>query len=102
MKFTENVQVNWQERYCSIKTMPDAVQPKQSIQERIQELQWELVEHLPYSSDLVLSDFHLFGILKSHLGVRYFTDEEVQTEVQKWLRQQPKDLHAAGFDTLVT
>jgi hypothetical protein len=34
-------------------------------------------------------------------GKRFADDEEVETEVQKWLRQQPKDLWAAGFDALV-
>jgi hypothetical protein len=33
---------------------------------------------------------------------KYFADdEEVETEVQKWLRQQSKDFYAAGFDALV-
>jgi histone-lysine N-methyltransferase SETMAR len=35
-----------------------------AIQERIQELQWELLEHPPYSPDLAPSDFYLFGPLK--------------------------------------
>jgi hypothetical protein len=35
-------------------------------------------------------------------GGKYFADdEEVETEVRKWLRQQSKDFHAAGFDALV-
>jgi hypothetical protein len=38
-----------------------------ATQERIQELQWELLEHPPYSPDLATSDFHLFGPLKNHL-----------------------------------
>jgi hypothetical protein len=28
-------------------------------------------------------------------------DEEVKTEVWKWLRQQSKDFHAADFDALL-
>jgi hypothetical protein len=28
-------------------------------------------------------------------------DEEVETEVRKWLKQQSKDFFAAGFDALV-
>jgi hypothetical protein len=44
----------------------------------------------------------LFGPLKEHLGGKYFAeDEEVETEVRKWLRQQSKDFCAASFDTLV-
>jgi hypothetical protein len=51
---------------------------------------------------LASSDFHLFGLLKTHLGGRHFADdEEVETEVQKWLRQESKDFCAAGFNTLI-
>jgi hypothetical protein len=41
-------------------------------------------------------------------GVRFITvsrnplkDEEVETEVRKWLRQRSKDFYAASFDVLV-
>jgi histone-lysine N-methyltransferase SETMAR len=30
-------------------------------------LEFEVLKHLPYSPDLVLSDFHLFGTIKQHL-----------------------------------
>jgi hypothetical protein len=32
---------------------------------------------------------------------RFADDEEVETEVRKWLRQQSQDFYAAGFDALV-
>jgi histone-lysine N-methyltransferase SETMAR len=58
------------------------------MQERIQELQWE---YLPYSPDLAPSDFHLFGLLKHHLGGKRFTDDkDVEKDVWKWVRQQSK------------
>jgi histone-lysine N-methyltransferase SETMAR len=38
-----------------------------ATQERIRELQRELFEHPPYSSDMAPSDFHLFGPLKTTL-----------------------------------
>jgi hypothetical protein len=34
-------------------------------------------------------------------GKRLADDEEVETEVRKWLRQQSKDFYAEGFDPLV-
>jgi hypothetical protein len=44
----------------------------------------------------------LFGPLRNHLGDRRFADdEEVETEMRKWLRQQSDDFYAAGFDALV-
>jgi hypothetical protein len=56
---------------------------------------------MPYSRDLTTSDFHFFGPLKCHLGGKRFADdEEVETEVRKWLRQQSKDLYVAGFDSV--
>jgi hypothetical protein len=37
-----------------------------------------------------------------HLGgKRLADDEEIETEMWKWLRRQLKDLYAAGFDALV-
>jgi hypothetical protein len=42
------------------------------------------------------------GSRNYHLGCKRFADdEEVETEVRKWLRQQSKDFYAAGFDALV-
>jgi hypothetical protein len=39
---------------------------------------------------------------KNRLGGKSFADdEEVETEIRKWLRQQSKDVYAAGFDALV-
>jgi cation transport regulator ChaB len=44
----------------------------------------------------------LFGPLKYQFGGKSFTDDgEVETEVQKWLRQQSRDFYAAGFNSLV-
>jgi hypothetical protein len=34
-------------------------------------------------------------------GRRFVDDEEVETEVRKWRRQQSKYFYAAGFDALV-
>jgi histone-lysine N-methyltransferase SETMAR len=73
-----------------------------ATQEIIQELQREVLEYAPYRSTLALTDFHLFGPRKEHLGgKRYTDDEEVETELRKWLRQQSKDFCAAGVDALV-
>jgi hypothetical protein len=42
------------------------------------------------------------GSRNCHLGGNIFADnEDVETDVRKWLRQQPKDFYTAGFDALV-
>jgi hypothetical protein len=44
----------------------------------------------------------IFPVYCGYLGGKRFSnDEEVETEVLKWLRQQPKDFCAARFDELV-
>jgi hypothetical protein len=48
--------------YCTI--TPGHTQPT------TQRYNWEVLDHPPYSPDLALSDFHLFGPLKKHLGGR--------------------------------
>jgi histone-lysine N-methyltransferase SETMAR len=56
----------------------------QATQERIQELQWELLEHPPYSPDVAPINFQVFSPLKNHLGGKHFADdEEVEMEVRK-------------------
>jgi histone-lysine N-methyltransferase SETMAR len=66
----------------------DSIRPHtaRATQKRSQELQWELLEHPPYSPDLAPGDFHLFDSLKNRLGGKGFADDEkVKTEVRKWL-----------------
>jgi histone-lysine N-methyltransferase SETMAR len=54
-----------------------------ATQKKIQELQWDLLEHPPYSPDLAPIDFHLFGPLKRHfVGKHFADDEEVEREVR--------------------
>jgi histone-lysine N-methyltransferase SETMAR len=64
-----------------------------ATQDRIQELQWEILDHLPYSPDLTPSDFHLFGLLKTTLVAKV-------SLMVKRLKQQSKDFYAADFDAL--
>jgi hypothetical protein len=53
----------------------------------IEQLQWEVFEHPPYSPDLAPSDFHLFLRLKRFLAAeRFSSDDEVKTAVQHWVK----------------
>jgi hypothetical protein len=61
-----------------------------------------VLDHLPYSSDLAPSDFHLFGPLKEHLGGRRFaTDGEFQQAVMSWLQALDTNFFYAGIEALV-
>jgi hypothetical protein len=66
MQFAENGQANWQQE---VLLHHENARPRtaQATQDRIQELQREILEHPPYSPNLAPSDFHLFGLLKTTL-----------------------------------
>jgi len=62
----------------------------------LQQLGWEVLPYPPYSPDLTLSDFHLFGPLKKFLGGQHFsTDDEVKQAVLGWF------CRAEAFQALV-
>jgi histone-lysine N-methyltransferase SETMAR len=45
-------------------------------------VQWEIMEHAPYSPDLAPSDYHMFGPLKKFLaGQRFISDDDAKTAV---------------------
>jgi hypothetical protein len=98
VQFIEKVQAKWQEGYYYIMTMPDTTQPKQprrvfkncsGILNILTSQAWPPVISSVWSC-------------RNHLAGKFFAEsEEVEMEVQKWLRQQPKDCYAAGFSALV-
>jgi hypothetical protein len=46
------------------------------------QFKWYILDHPPYSPDIVSSDFHLFLHLKKHLtGKKFDDDDEVPEEV---------------------
>jgi hypothetical protein len=56
-------------------TTPNHTPPKCPFK-RIEELGFILVPQPPYSPDLALCDFFLFGYLKQHLEGKHFTRED--------------------------
>ncbi|GFO19061.1 histone-lysine N-methyltransferase SETMAR [Plakobranchus ocellatus] len=51
----------------------------------LERYRWDIIPHPAHSPDLALSDYHLFGPLKCHLGGKKFEDEdELIGEVRDW------------------
>ncbi|UYV67065.1 hypothetical protein LAZ67_4003795 [Cordylochernes scorpioides] len=64
----------------------------------IEEFEWELVSHPPYSPDVAPSDFHFFPELKKNLGETQFQDDdELEEEVLGFLRGQAAEFFDSGF-----
>jgi hypothetical protein len=69
----------------------------------LEQLQWEVFEHPPYSPDLAPSDFHIFLHLKRFLAAeRLSSDDEVKTAVQLWVKTLAADFLDEGIQKLVS
>ena len=83
----------------------DNAQPHSAAQTQdlITSFKWEQMDNLPYSPDLVPSDFHLFLHLKKFLGGKLFDDDvDPKDAVQKWVTSQVAAFYEEGVQILVT
>jgi histone-lysine N-methyltransferase SETMAR len=60
-------------------------------QQQIKELNWEILEHPPYSPDLAPSDYHLFRSLQNHLNNKKFERfKEVNDDILTYFESKPR------------
>ncbi|GBN54584.1 Histone-lysine N-methyltransferase SETMAR, partial [Araneus ventricosus] len=68
----------------------------------LEQLKWEVSDHLAYSPDLAKSDFHLFPELKNWLGGQSFQkNEEIQSKVKEHLTSLAAMFFEEGIENLV-
>ena len=67
----------------------------------LDKFKWDTLDHPTCGLDLTPSDFHLFLLLKKHLGGKKFDDDEVQEEVMTWFKGQGADFYDLGIQKLV-
>ncbi|GBM01615.1 Histone-lysine N-methyltransferase SETMAR [Araneus ventricosus] len=64
-------------------------------------LEWDLMQHPPYSPDMAPSDFYLFSHLQLHLdGAIFNSNEEVINEVHLFLDSRTPQFFAEGIEKL--
>jgi hypothetical protein len=60
---------------------------------------WKVLDHHPYSLNLLPYDFHVFGPLKKVLkGHKFRSNEQVKAPEMQWFQKQPSDLSVEGTD----
>jgi histone-lysine N-methyltransferase SETMAR len=60
-------------------------------QQKIKELNWEILDHPPYSPDLAQSDYHLFISLQNHLNNKKFERfKEVNDAILAYFESKPR------------
>lgn len=68
---------------------------------KMNELNFELLPHPPYSPDLVPSDYWLFSDLKKMLqGKRFQSNEEVIAETEAYFESKKKSFYKSGIERL--
>jgi histone-lysine N-methyltransferase SETMAR len=73
------------------------------MHQKIKELNWEILDHPPYSPELASSDYHLFRSLKNHLNNKKFERfEEVNDAILAYFESKLRSFCKAGIEKLVT
>ena len=69
-----------------------------ATQKKLAYLDFQCLNHPPYSLNLAPSDYHLFPGLKKQLKGRHFSsDAEVIAATETWLDEQPYDFFLEWF-----
>ncbi|MEZ0498439.1 hypothetical protein [Sphingomonas sp. IW22] len=67
----------------------------------IQELNWEILQHPPYSPDIAPSDFYLFRAVANDLrGVTFDCDEDVRIWLEEWFSSKDQAFYRYGIEKL--
>ncbi|UYV61928.1 hypothetical protein LAZ67_1007092 [Cordylochernes scorpioides] len=84
----------------------EAIQQKrpdlQVVNVALQELEWEVLQHPPYSPDLAPTDYHLFRSMSEHMRGTTFDDkEDLKTWLNNFFDTRPGDIWRNGINKLV-
>lgn len=70
-------------------------------QEKLQELQFTVLRHPPYSPDLSPCDYYLFSPMKAALkGANYKSSEDVITVIKNWFKSKNEEFFRQGIHAL--
>lgn len=72
-------------------------------QEKIRDLQWEVLPHPPYSPDCAPSDYHLFRSLQNFLaGKKFDSLDDVKTVLKGYFASKSGSFYKEGIEKLVS
>ena len=74
----------------------------QVVKAALQELEWEVLQHPPYSLDLAPMVYYLFCSLSNHMrGVTFNHEEDLKNWLNKFFNTRPVDFWQNSIDKLV-
>ena len=73
----------------------------QQMLQKLNELGYEVLAHLPYSPDLSPSDYQFFKDLNNFLqGKCFLNQQEAENAFQEFVESRSKDFHATGMNKI--
>lgn len=74
----------------------------QVVKAAIEELDWEVLQHPPYSPDLAPTDYHLFRSMSNQIrGVTFSNDEDLKRWLINYFESRPDDFWQNGINNLI-
>ena len=74
----------------------------QVVKAAFKELEWEVLQHPPYSPKLAPMDYYLFHSLSNHMrGITFDNEEDFNNWLNKFFYTRPGDFWQNGIDKLV-
>ena len=71
--------------------------------QKLNELGYDVLPHLPYSPDLLLTDYHFFKHLDNFLQGKFFhNQQQPENAFQEFIKSQSTDFYATGINKLVS
>jgi len=75
---------------------------KPFTQEKLRELNYKILPHLPYSPDIALSNYHLFRSLQHYMSVQIFDNQEViKKDIENLIASKTTNYFSCGIENLV-
>ena len=72
------------------------------VKAALQELDWEVLQHPPYSPDLAPTDYHLFRMLSNEMrGVTFDNDKGLENWLNNFFESRSSDFWQNGINKLV-
>jgi histone-lysine N-methyltransferase SETMAR len=71
-----------------------------STQKKLAYMSFQCLDHTPYSSDMALSNYHLFPGKKQLKGPIFLSNMGVIAAAETWFDRQPTEFFGGGFQKL--